>query len=271
MEMGVSIGGRLINELRYADDTSLIAETIQDMNTLLQKLKEESEKCGLYLNVDKTKIVKTTADDNHIFVDGKEVEEVNKFNFLGSMIRPDGDCEKEIDRRLAMGRSAVGKLQKIWKNHDIRLDMKIRLMRSLVFSIVLYGAEAWTLKTRSRKRIDAFEMGSWRRMMSIHWSERQTNASVLDRVYRPNSLLDLIHRAQLTYFGHAARKPDDSIEKIAILGMVEGSRGRGRPPTRWTDNIKSLTGMQFYEALTMAQNRVDWREMVMAVTSNRNG
>ena len=108
MEMGVSIGGRLINELRYADDTSLIAETIQDMNTLLQNLKEESEKCGLYLNVDKTKIMKTTADDNHIFVDGKEVEEVNNFNFLGSMIRPDGDCEKEIDRRLAMGRSAVG-------------------------------------------------------------------------------------------------------------------------------------------------------------------
>eukprot|EP00795_Rhopilema_esculentum_P007185 gene7185-biopygen8579 len=271
MEMGVSIGGRLINELRYADDTSLIAETIQDMNTLLQKLKVESEKCGLYLNVDKTKIMKTTADDNHIFVDGKEVEEVNNFNFLSSMIRPDGDCEKEIDRRLAMGRSAVGKLQKIWKNHDIRLVTKIRLMRSLVFSIVLYGAEAWTLKTRSRKRIDAFEMWSWRRMLSIHWSERQTNASVLDRVYRPNSLLNLIHRAQLTYFGHAARKPDDSIEKIAILGMVEGSRGRGRPPTRWTDNIKSLTGMQLYEALTMAQNRVDWREMVMAVTSNRNG
>ena len=92
---------------------------------------------------------------------------MNNFNFLGSMIRPDGDCEKEIDRRLAMGRSAVGKLQKILKNHDIRLDPKIRLMRSLVFSIVLYGAEAWTLKTRSRKRIDAFEMLSWRRLLSI--------------------------------------------------------------------------------------------------------
>ena len=92
------------------------------------------------------------------------------------MIRPDGDCEKEIDRRLAMGRSAVGKLQKIWKNHDIRLDTKILLMRSLVFSIVLYGAKAWTLKTRSRKRIDVFEMWLWRRMLSIHWSERQSNA-----------------------------------------------------------------------------------------------
>ena len=153
---GISIGGRRINNLRYADDTTLIAETKNDLIAIMERVKLASEKEGLYLNVGKTKIM-MTEDQGEMVVDGKHIEVVSHFIFLGSLITKDGFYEKEIRRRLAMGRSAMGGgLTKIWKDRGITLRTKIRLVKALVFPIVLYGEESWTMRKLERKMIDAF-------------------------------------------------------------------------------------------------------------------
>ena len=133
---GISIGGRMITNLRYADDTTLIAETKNDLIEIMERVKLASEKAGLYINVGKTKVM-MTEDQGEMVVDGKHIEVVSHFIFLGSLITKDGFCEKEISRRLAMGG-----LTKIWKDRGITLRTKIRLVKDLVFPIVLYGAES---------------------------------------------------------------------------------------------------------------------------------
>ena len=154
---GISIGGRMITNLRYADETTLIAETKNDLIAIMERVKVVSEKAGLYLNVDKTKVM-MSEDQGEMVVDGKHIEVVSHFIFLGSLITKDGFCKKEIRRRLAMGISAMGGLTKIWKDRGITLRTKIRLVKALVFPIVLYGAESWTMRNLERNMIDAFDL-----------------------------------------------------------------------------------------------------------------
>ena len=165
---GISIGGRMITNLRYADDTTLIAETKNDLIAIMERVKLASEKAGLYLNVGKTKVM-MTEDQGEMVVDGKHIEVVSHFIFLGSLITKDGFCEKEIRRRLAIGRSAMGGLTKIWKDRGITLRTKIRLVKALVFPIVLYGAESWTMRKLERKMIDAFELWCCIRLLRVYY------------------------------------------------------------------------------------------------------
>ena len=160
----------MITNLRYADDTTLIAETKNDLIAIMERVKLASEKAGLYLNVGKIKVM-MTEDQREMVVDRKHIEVVSHFIFLGSLITKDGFCEKEIRRRLAMGRSAMGGLTNIWKYRGITLRTKSRLVKALVFPIVLYGAESWTM----RKMIDAFELWCWRRLLRVTWIDRKIN------------------------------------------------------------------------------------------------
>ena len=185
---GISIGGRMITNLRYADDTTLIAETKYDLIAIMERVKLASEKAGLYLNVGKTKVM-MSEDQGEMVVDGKHIEVVSHFIFLGSLITKDGFCEKEIRRRLAMGRSAMGGLTKIWKDRGITLRTKIRLVKALVFPIVLYGAESWTMRKLERKMIDAFELWYWRRLLRVTWIDRKTNVWVIDNI-KPEWMLE---------------------------------------------------------------------------------
>ena len=132
----------------------------------------------------------------------------------------------------------------------------------MVFSITTYGSETWTLRKRERNRIDAFEMWAYRRLLGISWSDRITNDTVLERVGHGKTLLRDIQRAQLRYFGHIARRDSTSLEKVAMLGYVEGTRSRGRPRHRWTDNIKALVGTSLVECIRQAQDRRGWCEVV---------
>ena len=149
-EGGVSIGGRVITNLRYADDTTLIAGTKEDLTEIMERVRKTSEKAGLYLNVLKTKVM-TTGDIGEVAVDGKTVEVVTKFVFLGALITKDGLCDKEIRRRIAMGKAAMGVLTTVWKDRGITLQTKVKLVKALVFPIVLYGAETWTMRKTERK------------------------------------------------------------------------------------------------------------------------
>ena len=145
----------------------------------MERVKLASEKAGLYLNVGKTKVM-MTEDQGEMVVDGKHIEVVSHFIFLVSLIPKDGFCEKEIRRRLAMGRSVMGGLTKIWKDRGITLRIKMRLVRAIVFSIVLYGAESWIIRKLERKMIDAFELWCWIRLLRVTWIDRKINIGIMD-------------------------------------------------------------------------------------------
>ena len=162
-QAGIKIARRNIGKLRYADDTTLMAESEEELNDLLMKVKEESEKVGLKLNIQKTKIM-AFGPITSWQIDGETVETVSDFTFLGSKITADGDCSHEIKRRLLLGRKVITNLDGIFKSRDITLPTKVHLVKAVVFPGVMYGCESWTIKQAEHQRIDAFELWCWRRL-----------------------------------------------------------------------------------------------------------
>ena len=154
-QAGIKIAGRIINNLKYADDTTLMAESEEGLKSLLMKLKEESEKAGLKFNIQKTKIMASSPITSWQ-IDGETVETVTDFIFLGSKITTDGDCSHEIQRRLLLGRKAMTNLDNILKSRDITLPTKVHLIKAMVFPVVMYGCESWTIRKAEHQRIDAF-------------------------------------------------------------------------------------------------------------------
>ena len=161
---GIKIPGRNINNLRYADDTTLMAESEEKLKSLLMKVKEESEKVVLKLNIQKTKIM-ASGLITPWKIDGETVETVSDFIFWDSKITADGDCNHEIKRRLLLGRKVITSLDSIFKRRDITLPTKVRLVKAIVFPEVMYGCESWTVKKAECRRIDAFELWCWRRLL----------------------------------------------------------------------------------------------------------
>ena len=156
-QAGIKIAGRNINNLRYADDTTLMADSEEELKSLLMKVKVESEKVGLKLNIQKTKIM-ASGPITSWEIDGKTVETVSDFIFGGSKITADGNCSHEIKRHLLLGRKVMTNLGSIFKSRDITLPTKVRLVKAIVFPVVMYGCESWTVKKAKHQRIDAFEL-----------------------------------------------------------------------------------------------------------------
>ena len=173
-QAGIKIAGRNINNLRYADDTTLMAESEEKLKSLLMKVKEESEKDGLNLNIQKTKIMKSSPITSWQ-LDGETVETVSDLMFWGSKITADGDCSHEIKRRLLLGRNVMTNLDSIFKSRDITLPTKVRLVKAMVFPVVMNGWESWTVKKAEHRRIDAFELWCWRRLLRVPWTARRSN------------------------------------------------------------------------------------------------
>ena len=176
-EAGIKIAGRNINNLRYADDITLMPESKEELKSLLMKVKEESEKVGLKLNIQKTKIM-ASGPIISWQIDGETMETVKDFNFGGSKITADGECSHEIKRRLLLGRKAMIKLDSILKSRDVTLPTKVCLVKAMVFPVVTYGCESWAIKKAERKRIDAFELWCLRRLLSVSWTARRFNQSI---------------------------------------------------------------------------------------------
>ena len=180
------IAGRNINNLRYADDTTLMAES-EELKSLLMNVKEESEKVGLKLNIQKTKIMASCLITSWE-IDGETMETVADFIFWGSKITADGDCSHEIKRRLLLGRKVMTNLDSILKSRDITLPTKVRLVKAMVFPVVMYGCESWTVKKAERWRIDGFELWYWRRLLRVPWTARKSNKSIQKEI-NPDYLL----------------------------------------------------------------------------------
>ena len=186
------------------------------------KVKEESEKVGLKLNIQKTKSMASSLITSWQ-IDGETVGTVTDFIFLGSKITADGDCSHEIKRRLLLGRKVMTSLDSIFKSRDVTLPTKVRLVKAMVFPVVIYGCESWTIKKAERRRIDAFELWCWRRLLRVPWSARRSNQSILKKISPGCSLEGLMLKLKLQYFGRLMWRAD-SFEKILMLENIEGRR-----------------------------------------------
>ena len=200
-QAGIKIAGRNISNHRYADDTTLMAEREEELKNLLVKVKEESEEAGLKFNIQKTKIM-VSGPITSWQIDGETMETVSDFILQGSQITADGDCSHEIKRRLLLGRKVMTNLDGIFKSRDITLLTKICLVKAMVFPVVMYGCESWTVKKAEHQRIDAFELWCWRRLLRVPWTSRRSNQSMLKEISPGISLEGMMLKLKLQYFGH---------------------------------------------------------------------
>ena len=175
-------------------------------------------------------------------IDGETVETVSDFIFLGSKITADGDCSHEIKRPSLLGRKVMTNLDSILKRRDITLPTKIRLVKALVFPVVMYGCESWTVKKTECRKIDAFELWCWRRLLRVPQTARSSSQSILKEISPGCSLEGLMLKLKLQYFGHLMRRLD-SLEKTLMLGGIGGGRRRGQQRMRWLDGITDSMGM----------------------------
>ena len=227
-QAGIKFSRRNINNFRYAGDTTLMAESKEELKSLLilkvekkKKKKVESEKAGLKLNIQKTKIM-TSGPIISRQIDGETMETVTDFIFLVSKITADDDCSHEIKRCLLPGRKAITNLDSMLKSRDITLLTKVQLVKALVFPVVMYGCEIWTIKKAECQRVDAFELWCWRRLLRVPWTARRSNQLILKEISPKYSLEGLMLKLQ--YFGYLMRRTD-LLGKSLMLGKIEGRRG----------------------------------------------
>ena len=198
-----------------------MAESEEELKSLLMKVEVDSEKVGLKLNIQKTKIMASGPITSWQI----DMETVSDFIFGGSKITADGDCSHEIKRRLLLGRKVMTNLNGIFKSRDITLPIKICLVKAMVFPVVMYGCESWTVKKAECQRIDAFELWCWRRLLRVPCTARRSSQAILKEISPGYSLEGLMLKLKLQYFGHLMRRVD-SFEKTLMLGKTGGSRKR---------------------------------------------
>ena len=200
-QAGIKIARRNINNLRYTDDTTLMAESEEELKSLLMKVKEKIEKADLRLSIQKTKVM-ASGSITSWQIDVETVEAVTDFIFLGSKITADGDCNHEIKRCLLLERKPMTNLDNILKSRDITLPRKVHLVKAMVFPVVMYGCESWTVKKADSWRIYGFELWCWRRLLRVPWTARRSNQSILKEIRPGCSLERLTLRLKLQYLGH---------------------------------------------------------------------
>ena len=204
-QQGIKVGGRKISNLRYADDTALCAEGHQEASRLINEINDVGEVKSLKLNVKKTKTLYIGNDYQPIVIQNEEVERVEHFKYLGSIKTEDGFCTKDINARLAMGKQRMVQLENIWKDKTISMQLKLKLMKCLVWTVMSYGAEGWTLRQQDIQKIESAEMWLYRRLLRVKWEDKRTNVSILEEIGAKRELVSIVMKRKLSFFGHAIR------------------------------------------------------------------
>ena len=244
-----------------------MAESEEELKSLLMKVKKESEKFGLNLNFHKTKIM-ASGPIISWEIDREIMETVSDFILGGSKITAGDDCSCEIKRCLLLWREVMTNLGSILKSRDVTLPTKVRLVKAMVFPVVMCGCESWTVKIAECRRIGAFELWCWRRLLRVPWTARRSNQSILNEIHPGYSLEGLILKLKLQYFGHFMWRVD-SLEKTLMLGGIGGRRRRGRQWMGWLGGMIDSMDMSLSKQWELVMDREAWRPAICRVTKSR--
>lgn len=270
-DLGVKINGELINNIRYADDTVILCDSIQGLQELLDCVNTTGREMGLKMNVTKTKFMifsRQPHADASLQIDQRDIERVAQFKYLGCYITEQLDPDKEIKCRIETARTTFMKMRSFFSNDNLNLKLRQRMIRCYIWSVLLYGAETWTLKAAAVNRLEAFEMWLHRRMLRIPWTAMQTNEAVLNRAGAVRELFQTIKIRKISYLGHVLRGDRYKILQLIMKGKIEGRRGIGRKQMSWLKNIRDWTGIRSAEQLfRIAENR----EQLANVIANVRG
>ena len=265
---GVKVGGSNINNIRYADDTVLIADTNARLQSLVDKLDVECNRMGLKINIGKREVMGITKRKGQLTVvvniGGQRVKQVSSFRYLGSLVSEDGKCDAEIRSRIAMGKARFGQMRRILTSMSLSSEVQLRLLKSYIWSGMLYGCESWTISKELRRRLEAAEVWFLRRMLRIPWTARTTNQDVVQTTGTKRELITVIRKRQLGFLGHVLRR--NGIENSCLLGKINGKIARGKQRHKYMDCIKEAANIQTtVEVLRAIQDRNVWRSIVANV------
>ena len=261
---GVKVQGQRFNNLRFADDVDLLEESCRRLQENFNRLNTAARRAGLRVNVEKTKTMtfgsKTMAKG--IKIQDEEIENVTEFVYLGSLLTWDNDCTREITTRIAKAKGVMAGLNSIWNSKKISYRTKTNVLKTCVFSTVLYACETWTMNKKDRAKILAFEMYCYRRILHITWTMKVTNKEVRRRLDIRGDIMQSIMRRKLSLFGHICRMDDGRKIKTVMLGSMDGGNRRGRPCREWADDIRDWCGKDIHSLSLLAQDRDGWRSVV---------
>lgn len=272
MEEGIPINGVKLNNIRYEDDTIVFADSIQSLQALMDRIVEVSHQYGLDINTTKTKhmvINKTNIIDVHLTINQTRIERVSQYTYLGTIINENWDNTQEIKSRIGKARSTFNQMSAVFKSHDLTLETKIRLLRCYVYSVLLYGVETWTMRDETEKRLEAFELWLYRRILKISWTEKITNVEVLKRMNTKPELLNIVKCRKLQYLGHIMRNNEryNLLQQI-LQGKINSKRGPGRRRISWLANLRSWFNMSSAGLFRAATNKI---RIDMMIANIRNG
>ena len=264
-EKGIQVNGVNINNIRFADDTAIISDNEVDLQNLINRITTTCKEYGMALNVKKTKVMVITKGDSvnsNIIVDGEQLEQVEKYKYLGSWITENCSCEEEVKSRIGKAKNDFWNCKEFLRS-NLNMKLKIRLLQCYIFSIVSYASETWTFNKNIRRRINAFEMWCYRRILKISWTDKIKNEEVRRRVYRRESLMNAIAKRKLRFVGHVLRGSSGDLANLVVEGLINGKRDRGKQRRKWADDAKDWTGTSSMgEIKRKAENKMSWNNMV---------
>ena len=249
---GIKVNGVKIWNLRYADDTALFASSVAELQKILTEIDKAGQQFGVKINAKKTKwmsIERTPGQNGPLIINGSKIEKVTKFKYLGSMINSKLDCDEETKIRCGIAKETFRKLRNVLIYTDMPLHLKIRVVQCYVIPVLLYGAETWSIKAVSIRRLEAIEMWFLRRLLKVPWIEKVSNDEVLRRAGVDRELMGTIKRRKISYLGHIVRGKKYEFLQLILEGRIEGKRPPGRTKQSWSQNIKTWTGINNFEEL----------------------